>query len=148
MFSKVRTLEELKKVYHAEALKNHPDKGGSVKKMQEINLAYEKAHDLLSKGSDDYGMGKAFIDIIDGIISLDGIMVEIVGSWIWVTGNTYINKDALKDAGFRWANKKKAWHWHPPEVINLGRGRLSLEAIRTKYGSKVVADNTHAALSI
>jgi len=34
------TLQEIKSAYRALAMRHHPDHGGSVEKMREINLAY------------------------------------------------------------------------------------------------------------
>ena len=34
------TLQEIKSAYRAPAMQHHPDHGGSVEKMREINLAY------------------------------------------------------------------------------------------------------------
>lgn len=38
------------------------------------------------------------------------IEIELVGSWIWVSGNTYPVKEQLKEAGIFWAGKKKKWY--------------------------------------
>lgn len=50
-FSKVKTLEEAKKLYKELALKNHPDMGGSVEVMQEINSEFQLACSLLSENA-------------------------------------------------------------------------------------------------
>ena len=39
-FKNIETLEELRKQYRKLAMENHPDKGGQVKDMQEINNVY------------------------------------------------------------------------------------------------------------
>ena len=40
-FKEVTSIEELRSQYKALALKNHPDVGGTVKAMQEINAEYD-----------------------------------------------------------------------------------------------------------
>ena len=47
-FNKVNTLEEAKKLYRELAMKNHPDKGGSIEVMQTINDEFELMCSLLS----------------------------------------------------------------------------------------------------
>ena len=39
------TTEEIKKAYHKLAHQHHPDRGGDIKKMQEINQAYAEIKD-------------------------------------------------------------------------------------------------------
>lgn len=38
--------------------------------------------------------------------------IEIRGSWIWLSGNTYDHKDELKRIGFRFSREKREWFWH------------------------------------
>ena len=90
------TLEELKKLYKSLAMKHHPDViGGDAETMKKINAEYDHlfpllkdlnkiaqgekytAHTLNAETSDQ------FKDIISKIIHLDGILIEIIGSFIW-----------------------------------------------------------------
>jgi hypothetical protein len=52
----------------------------------------------------DYG------EIIDKISDLD-ISIEKCSHWLWVTGNTYPCRQRLREAGFRYSYKKRAWYW-------------------------------------
>lgn len=49
---------------------------------------------------------EAYRAAIEQIIHLDGITIELVGYWTWVTGNTFPVKQTLKTAGFLFAHKK------------------------------------------
>ena len=83
-----------------------------------------------------------FRDALNKIINLDAVMIEIIGCWIWVTGNTYGAKDALKAAGFKWCNNKKAWSWHAGErYYKKSKRKLSMEELRNLYGSEEVKTN-------
>ena len=62
-------------------------------------------------------------------------MIEIVGNWIWVTGNTKPHKEALKGSGFWYASKKKAWYFKPADYVAKSRKHYSLNEIKAKYGS-------------
>jgi curved DNA-binding protein CbpA len=55
--SNVPDMITLKKMYQQLAIKNHPDRGGNVEKMKEINTAYEllkKQHSTSSTGKKDF----------------------------------------------------------------------------------------------
>ena len=41
---------------------------------------------------------KEFSEVIEKIINLQGIIIEICGSWVWLTGNTYFHKKEIKEA--------------------------------------------------
>ena len=69
-FENCKTLNELKTAYRTLAKENHPDCGGSVEIMQ-----VETASD--------------FIQIINALMKIKGIKVELCGSWLWISGNTY-----------------------------------------------------------
>lgn len=75
--------------------------------------------------------------IVNAIVNLN-IEIEICGSWIWVSGNTYSCKDELKSNGFHWASKKKMWYWHDPKEQVRSNGKTTMDDIRSKYGSETV----------
>lgn len=88
-FSNPQTLEQLKKQYKKLAMQHHPDVGGSVTNMQEINAEYDKLFELL-KNTHQTADGKTytaktettetaaeFKDIINRIINLNNITIEI-----------------------------------------------------------------------
>lgn len=145
-FKDCKTLEEVKKLYRQLAMANHPDKGGDLETMQKINndYAYTIAH-IVEQGNyteeraeREMNASQAYKDAIDKIIHLDGIIIELCGFWIWVTGNTKPHKDALKAAGYFWAHKKAAWYFRTEEYKVKSRYKMSLDQIRKKYGSQTV----------
>lgn len=150
-FTNCANLDELKRAYKAAARLNHPDVGGDTATMQKINAEYADRFEFLKKvqndaaQADDTGKTRAttetageFIDIINHLLTMDGLTVELVGSWLWCSGNTAAHKDALKAIGFKWSPTKKMWHWHHPEPgDHWRRGNKSMAAIRQKYGSTV-----------
>lgn len=50
---------------------------------------------------------------IEEIADLDGVNITLGVKSLWASGNTYANKEALKDAGFRYDKSRKMWHWEP-----------------------------------
>lgn len=140
-FDHVKSLEELKAEYRRLAMMYHPDRGGSTEQMQDINAAYDNAfRRLAARAQTDQASAETpeeFRAIINALIRLDGLSVELCGSWLWIGGNTYKHKDALKAAGCRFSGSKKLWYWrHADESAPHSRGTSSMTEIRQKYGSQ------------
>lgn len=144
-FNDCTTIEEVKKLYKKLALANHPDRGGDTAAMQAINTEYSFACARIAKGaglSDDelqteVQLSEEYRQVIEKIINLPGILIEIVGNWIWVTGETRTVKAELKEAGLFFASKKVAWYYRSDVFKTRGNG-APLEQIRAKYGSETV----------
>jgi hypothetical protein len=149
-------IETIKKTYLGLVKVNHPDMGGDVAVMATINAEWDflKLHNFnvhVSKEGDVYtdereeradSVTDRFVDIVEVLIHLDGILIEIIGSWLWVSGDTFPHKDAIKEAGGRWQKRKRAWYFAPEGFKPKRRAAVaSLDEIRGAYGSKTVADN-------
>ena len=61
------------------------------------------------------------------------VNIDVVGTWIWIGGNTYSVKETLNSLGFKWCSNKKMWAWHYGEWKRV-RGKRSYEQIKEKYG--------------
>ena len=145
-FANINTLDELKAQYRRLAKANHPDHGGDTATMQAINREYTELFEILKKqhnaSADEYHQTteapEEFIEIIEKLMKLDGLEIELCGSWLWIGGNTKEHKDALKEARCRWSSNKKLWYWHHPEEgRKWHRGKATMNQIRSKYGSQV-----------
>ena len=144
-FKECRTIEEVKARYRTLAKIFHPDCGGSTELMQQLNDEYSVACNTVLSGEDltseeaqeEMKLSEEYRRVIEQIIPLPGIKIEIVGDWIWVTGNTYPVKKQLKEAGLFFASKKVAWYYRAEEYKTTG-SKKSLEEIRAKYGSETV----------
>ena len=62
------------------------------------------------------------------------LTIEIVGEWVWVSGDTKPHKDKLKEFGLIWARKKKMWFWRHPDSRVFNRRETDMDKIRLKYG--------------
>jgi hypothetical protein len=148
-FNNCTTLNEVKSLYKDLAKQHHPDRGGDTATMQEINNEYTFACAKMLRGENlsqeemetEFTNIEAYRNAINKIINLEGITIEIVGAWIWVTGNTRPYKDVLKNpegGQFFWAHKKLAWYFRTEEFKSRNKIKMSLDEIRSKYGSKVI----------
>ena len=112
--------------------------------MNEYAAAYSRLKDV-HKSAEGETYRKAtpqaaeqFADIITAIVHCAGIHIEICGSWIWVTGNTYPHRDTLKNAGYMYSKSKKAWYHAGEGLKGKRRGRYSLNQIRKLHGSEEI----------
>jgi hypothetical protein len=148
-FDDCKTLEEVKARYKQMAKQHHPDLGGDTATMQGINRAYAVASAKAIKGANlsdeetesEILSSEAYRQAIEQIIHLDGITIELVFKWIWVTGNTYPVRATLKTAGFLFASKKQAWYFRTAEYKVSQSSGKSLDEIRNKYGSEVLNED-------
>lgn len=144
-FNNCNTLDEIKATYKQLAKQHHPDHGGDTATMQQINTEYAftcakvlKGENLSSEETEHrIKLSEEYRQVIEKIIGLPAIQIELVGNWIWVTGNTYPVKNKLKEAGLFFAPKKVAWYYRSEEFKTTG-SKKTLEEIRQKYGSEKV----------
>ena len=149
-FKDCTSKEECKKLYKKLAFIYHPDRGGDTETMKAINAEFDyvmennifksSKKDTSKKDTKkDYDFSSSqFKDIISALVRLDGLEIEITGCFIWVTGNTYPQKDIIKSLGFRYSKNKKAWYIAPAEYFAQKRSykkSYSMNEIRNKYGS-------------
>ena len=158
-FSNCKTIEEAKRLYHKLAVANHPDLGGSLEIMQAINNEYDIIAERLkniheSSTGEQYTTEQNsneipadFRDLINKLIHLDGLNIELVGRWIWLTGNTFFHKDTIKSLNFKYASTKKAWYWHSLEDSTANRKKMSLEQIKEKYGCTAFQTNSRMCIA-
>lgn len=151
-FPGVKTLDELKAKYRELARKHHPDHGGSTEDMQEINAQYDKLSQVLPKQKadgttyqprpDQREAPEAFRAAVLAVINLEGVELELCGTWLWATGDTKPHKDTLKAAGYHWSHDKAAWYWHEPGYRKVGKTTMGLDEIRATFGSETVTAST------
>lgn len=151
--NEVSDAKSLRKQYYKLAKEYHPDKGGSKEQMQALNLEYERLLNKINNNQEltedekevENSINEVFKDIINQIIQYDNIQIEIIGTWIWVSGNTYAIKEILKECDFKFAPAKKMWFWHTGEYSKRRSSEMDIEEIRIKYGSDIVKNKERKA---
>lgn len=163
-FGNIRTLEELRKQYKELLKLHHPDNGGNVSEMQEINAEYDRLFRILKSQHEsnnfncgdkksnyssikyDFAEDEKLREMLNKIIHFNNVEIELIGAWTWVSGNTYAHKKELKTLGFKWASQKKMWYWHSEAFRKRSRKTLSMDDIRGYYGSTNVRSDGRVLL--
>lgn len=132
LFKNIESLADAKKTYKNLAKKLHPDVGGTEESFKNLNEIYNKfiSNDLYFTSEIKFDL--ELEKIISQILHYENIEIEIVGSWIWVGGDTKSIKEVLKNLGFKWASKKKLW-FHG-EMKSKNTKSKSMKEIKNKYG--------------
>ena len=137
-FSKNLSQADAKKLYRKLSLKMHPDKGGNHNDFVAMQNEYEN----FLKGNFSFSSEQAkaetksmddFIKANEFVKAFDGVIVELTGTWVWLSGNTRPYKDAIKENGFKWSKAKKKWFKAPYQLKRKKRG-VSFAKIKNKYG--------------
>lgn len=144
-FKNVTSIQELKKQYRDLVLQYHPDlnEEDTTEIMQELNAEY---NDLFTKVKNSFVNSKGevytkenseniddFKNIIDKIITFKDCKIEVIGNWLWITGNTKFYKEILKSLKFNWINNKKAWAYHTGRYFKKTRDKYTLDDLRNSF---------------
>ena len=138
----IKNLDELKKQYRKLSMIYHPDKGGSDAQMQALNDEYDRLRAKLKAGANlseeesrlEDELDEVYKDVIATLVVIPNVEIELIGSWIWVSGATYPIKDMLKELNFKYARNKKMWYWHADEKYKKrSKKKFSIEDIREMY---------------
>ncbi len=145
LFQSITGLNEAKKLYKQLAKQLHPDVGGSEEEFKILNQVYNDTIEHKIYYSNDSKFDLELEKIISQILHYENVTIEVVGSWIWVSGETKAIKDKLKELGFRWARVKKMWCYG--EKIRNGGNTKSMDDIKSKYGCTTVIGGGRVKLS-
>ncbi len=135
-FKGVEGINEAKKIYKTLAKKLHPDVGGDEESFKLLNAIYTDLIEHKIYFSNDIKIDIELEKIISLILHFENITIELVGSWVWVSGDTREIKEKLKEIGFKWASKKKMWYFG--EMKSKNPTPKSMEEIKNKYGSETL----------
>jgi len=121
------SVASIKTIYRKLAFQFHPDVNPDIDEsfMKEINNQYHaalKSANGQSTTDDDgrrheykynYDVEQSLIDKIRELLSInmENVNIELVGTWIWLSGNTKPYREALKQAKCRWHAKRLMWYY-------------------------------------
>lgn len=139
------TAQDVKKAYRQAALKFHPDRNPvGAEMMKAVNAAFDFLMDNIDRineaqSSEDnarYNFGDELESVLNALQGMAGVVFEVAGNWIWISGETKTHKDAIKALGCKWASKKQMWFYRPEEYkASRNRKEHSIDEIREMYGT-------------
>lgn len=145
-FKDCTTIDEAKKLFWDLAKKHHPDMGGDTAIFQEINNQFEQFTPGQEKftGESDQWSASEYAHIINQLIVIPEIVIEIVGCFIWISGNTKPYKEQIKEIdtgeGFRrgWSRDKNKWYFSPKGYRKKSSKHFSYEEIQNLFDKEEV----------
>jgi len=160
-FLNCETVSDVKKLYRELAFKYHPDHNREVSDeiFKEINNQYQAILKSLngqvsvdSSGTYTYRYNQKLetelVNVIDELLkqNFTGIDFYLIGSWIWVSGDTKPYKEDLKKLRFFWHSQRLMWYYRPINQKSY-RSNKSLEDIARQYGLEKICTNKSKSLS-
>ena len=149
-FNEILEIEELRKQFRQFCLELHPDKGGDHQEFVAMKAEYDKvlsraaaieagtANRENRKAKFSYASESGLAETIERLMRVEGIIIELCGSWLWVTGETWLVTDQLKALGLKYSGSKKSWYYSP-YMSGCRRARhKDLDTIRDTYGSETI----------
>lgn len=149
-FSSCKFAEEGKKRYRDLSRKYHPDNGWTGDELKEITSEFREWWEVYKNRHETHGQPNpekqehhrevnidAFISIINALSAIPDIEIDIVGSWLWIRGNTYPYKDILKSTGCRWSTKHKLWYWTECPYIKK-HSKSTYQELKDIYGCETI----------
>lgn len=148
-FEDCRTLEDVKGLYKKLARELHPDCNpgkdttADFQEMQkQYNAAFNRCKNThVNKDGETYEKEtnetpEMYADIINALLRCSGLVIELCGSWLWITGNTKEWSNTIKSLGFKWSRNKAAWYFHFEPYRKHSKKSVDLDTIRSMYGSQ------------
>ena len=154
-FKAVWTAEECKERFKELVKELHPDNNpdrDTTREFQDMNAEFIKVYEELKnvhrrksdgqtyeetreayKAQDN---GEEFAKVFTTLFNLDGLTLQISGSWLWIFGDTYANKEVLKDLGCKYSGGHKAWYYTSTELTKKRRRTTDMSKIVEKYGAE------------
>ena len=146
-FKDCTTLDEAKALYKKLAFQLHPDVSGyaSEEDFKEMQNQFEAFKPVTEKYKTEFETHNAhqFMDIINDLMQIKyDIIIEVCGSFIWLSGETRNAKEeikAIKNEAFKPAQfhkKKLMWFFAPVDYRRFSNKEFDMDEIRGKYGSE------------
>lgn len=139
------SLDEGKSLFRKLVKENHPDIGGSASVTAEIIECFEQfckwcmAGAFTSAGDTKTADFSAtvFSDMLAEVMKMN-CRVELIGFWIYCF-DAFEVKDQLKEMGFWFSGKHKAWIYNGGAKVNR-RSRFTTDQNRDNWGSQIVRE--------
>ncbi len=145
-FTGCDSIEDGKKLFRKLAFDLHPDQGGEEETFKILMADWELflksfIAGRFSTASEKHTEGRNmfyFQNILNKIIGFN-MKIEINGFWIYAY-DSYDYKDQLKDLGFWFSGKHKAWVYNGGSKVAARRSKWTMNKIKYVYGSDSIRE--------
>ena len=149
-FENIDSIEKAKKVFRELSKKLHPDHGGNSEQFKNMKNEYDNflkffVGEKFKKYNEHYNTNYDFSSQVNDITKVlktiidFNITIEIIGKWIYARDSFHC-KDTLKDLGFWFSSKHKAWVFSGSEKNKKSVTRLGIDSIREYHGSNLLKE--------
>ena len=146
-FNSCTTIADIKKLYRQLCSKNHPDRGGDLEVMKAVNVEYKEVlqnfDGKVEQGSDGKAHTYTYNENIEEelmvkinellALNLSDIEIDLIGTWLWISGNTKQCKEQLKALKCKWHSKRKVWFFSMQKKTRYNK-KASLSDLAASYG--------------
>lgn len=140
------TQDDIKARYKDMVKKYHPDINSGIDDhmIKLINSAYDtlKEYDpskQFKSFKKEHDLSEKYQKALELCLGLEGVITELCGTWIWLSGDTKKHKDKIKESKlFKWSPNKSMWYFRPDEYKVFNREKRDMSYIRSTYGSQVI----------
>ena len=91
------------------------------------------------------GLDNIDVTILRDELAGTGCTVEVTRCCVWITGNTYPLRGALKNAGWKYSGKRRAW-WKPTDTgaaYTIGSDAAGIEKLVEPSGNYKLCGRTN-----
>jgi hypothetical protein len=131
------SLREVKQRYLALAREHHPVNGKDPVTLFQIRMEYQQvARDpLFGFHQHPEDIKEDFLhypEIIDQLLRWR-LSIELIGTWTWVSGDTYQFREQLMQMGFTYEPLKQAWYSRPSSCRSSNPTPLPFDRIKSLH---------------
>lgn len=85
-------------------------------------------------------------EVIEKTKHLDGVKIEMIGTWIWISGKTYQHKEYLKELGLFFSGKKQAWFFNGQLKKHKTMSNYKLPDLRNLHYTQTITNNDYVGI--
>lgn len=158
-FSHCTTIEEARAAFRDLCKQHHPDTGGSAEAFRAVVeefQAFQKAAfdqggrakwgESYEPKADSHDLPDDTMDKLRAVLRFPDVSTEILGTWIWCTGETRQYREQFKALAFRWSHGKGAWFYHHGPYRRRGKRGYTLDNIRDLHGQRTFEQEPDQAM--
>jgi len=140
-FNGCLSLKEIKHRYLALSREHHPINGKDPITLFQVRMEYQQIprdpffgfHQHPEDVKDDF---LHYPEVVDRLLGWR-LNVALIGTWTWVSGETYPYRDKLTEMGFAYEPLKKSWYNRPNSCRSTNPNPLPFDKIKSLHERQV-----------